>query len=76
MRTIAVIPIALLAAGCWTPGPGQLDPTRYPWDQPHRQLPPKGSYCIVSLETGSSTGISVGGGSTVDMPCKEPPAGS
>lgn len=33
MRSLAVIPLALLLAGCWTPGPGQIDPTRYPWDQ-------------------------------------------
>ena len=31
MRTLAIIPLACLLAGCWTPGPGQLDPTLYPW---------------------------------------------
>ena len=31
MRSLAIIPCACLLAGCWTPGPGQLDPTLYPW---------------------------------------------
>ena len=34
MRRIALIPLALLVSGCWKPGPGEVDPTRYPWDQP------------------------------------------
>ena len=32
MRILALIPLALLTTACWTPGPGQVDPTRYPWD--------------------------------------------
>ena len=32
MRLPALIPLALLLSACWTPGPGQVDPTRYPWD--------------------------------------------
>ena len=31
MRTLAIIPLSLLLAGCWTPRPGQMDPTLYPW---------------------------------------------
>ena len=31
LRILAIIPCACLLAGCWTPGPGQLDPTLYPW---------------------------------------------
>lgn len=39
-RALALLPLALLLAGCWTPGPGQVDPTRYPWDQPgHAHAP-------------------------------------
>lgn len=49
-RLLLVAPAAVLG-GCWTPGPGQVDPTRYPWDRP------KPEYCIVSLELGSSAGI-------------------
>ena len=70
MRTLAVIPVALLSAGCWTPGPGELDPTRYPWDQRRAAALPKGTYCIVSLEIPRAGGITIGGGSTVEMPCK------
>lgn len=66
MRTLAVVIAALLTSACWTPGPGQLDPTRYPWDQPRRP----GSYCIVSLELGSSNGITVGGGQEVQLGCE------
>ena len=70
MRVIFV-PVALLVVGCWTPGPGQMDPTRYPWDQPHvkRHPLPEGSYCIVSLDVGGGTGITVGQQSPADMPC-------
>ncbi len=70
MRVI-FLPVALLVAGCWTPGPGQMDPTRYPWDQAHlKQRPGAGrSYCIVSLDAGGETGIHVGGQNRVDMPC-------
>ena len=38
MRIPAAIPLALLLSACWTPGPGQVDPTRYPWDP--RNAPP------------------------------------
>ena len=31
MRILTIIPLSCLLAGCWTPGPGQLDPTLYPW---------------------------------------------
>lgn len=59
MRTLALIALALVTAGCWTPGPGQLDPTRYPWDQPKRLAlaPPKADYCRLSLEVPSDTRI-------------------
>jgi hypothetical protein len=32
MRILALVPIGLFLSACWTPGPGQMDPTRYPWD--------------------------------------------
>lgn len=68
MRSLVIIPFALLGAGCWTPGPGELDPTRYPWDQrPAAAL--KGSYCIVSLELPGASGITIRGGSTMEMAC-------
>ena len=68
MRQLAFLPLALLISACWTPGPGELDPTRYPWDQPR----PRASYCIVSLETPSSTGITLGGGHSVQLGCDPP----
>jgi hypothetical protein len=67
MRRHMLLPLTLLLAGCWTPGPGQVDPTRYPWDQP------KPGYCVVSLELPSSSGIVAGGGEAVHMACKEQP---
>ena len=71
MRTLAVVIAALLTSACWTPGPGQLDPTRYPWDQPRRP----GTYCIVSLELGSASGITVGGQQTAQLSCEQPRPG-
>jgi hypothetical protein len=38
MRSLAFIPLALLLAGCWTPGPGERDPTLYPWDPSNRAV--------------------------------------
>jgi hypothetical protein len=74
MRILGLILLALLTAGCWTPGPGQLDPTRYPWDQPQlKRQARQGSYCIISLEMPGSSGISAGGQSTVDTDCKVAP---
>lgn len=69
MRVVALLPMAVLAAGCWTPGPGELDPARYPWDQIAR---PRASYCIVSLETGSGSGITTKPGDAVHLACQEP----
>lgn len=69
MRIFILLPILLLTSACWTPGPGQVDPTRYPWDQRAR---PAASYCIISLETGSAAGI--GPGSRTTLTCKEPAA--
>jgi hypothetical protein len=43
MRAVALVPIAVLLAGCWSPGPGQRDPARYPWDPkgaPAKPAPP------------------------------------
>ena len=51
MRTLVPVALALLTAGCLAPG--ERDPTRYPWNQPV----PKGTYCIISLEAPSATGI-------------------
>ena len=76
MRRLALIPLAMLVGGCWTPGPGQIDPTRYPWDQPmlrQAQRPTHASYCIMTMETGATTGITVDARNTVTMACKEPP---
>ena len=79
MRILVLIPLALATSGCWTPGPGQIDPTRYPWDQPHlrqakAQPQPelKANYCIMSLESGNSNGITAVGGNTVNLVCQEP----
>jgi hypothetical protein len=56
MRTL-LLPLTLLTAGCWTPGPGERDPTLYPWDRPK----PVASYCIVSLEVPGASGIAARG---------------
>ncbi len=68
MRVLPLIPAVLLTGACWTPGPGQVDPTRYPWDQ----RKPAHSYCVMTLETGSATGITAGGANAVNLACKEP----
>ena len=39
MRALTIFPLALLLGACWTPSPGQVDPTRYPWD-PRNAAPP------------------------------------
>lgn len=69
------LPLALATGACWTPGPGQLDPIRYPWDQPRRpaQRVPAPEYCIVSLEDGHAAGIAAGGGGVVHMACQVSP---
>ena len=36
MRILTLLPLVLLTGACWTPGPGQVDPTRYPWDPRNR----------------------------------------
>ena len=69
MRNFALISLVLLTPACWTPGPGQFDPTRYPWNQPK----PKGAYCIVSLEQPGATGITIGGQNTVNSACSPRP---
>jgi hypothetical protein len=68
------LPLALVPSACWTPGPGQLDPTRFPWDQPQRlaRAAPAEEYCMVSLESGSTAGIGAGGGG-VQMGCQVMP---
>jgi hypothetical protein len=38
MRIPTAILLAVLLGACRTPGPGQVDPTRYPWDP--RNAPP------------------------------------
>ena len=68
MRVLPLIPALLLTSACWTPRPGQVDPTRYPWDQ----RKPPASYCVMTLDTGSSNGITAGGGNAVNLACKEP----
>ena len=73
MRNVVAIPLAFILTGCWPPGLGQLDPTRYPWDQRNRQVarPPDGNYCIVTLEAGSATGIMVGGQNVMELECRQ-----
>ena len=73
MRNLVVIASALALAGCWTPDPGQPDPTRYPRDQRKWQAahPSHGTYCVMTMETGSATGITVGS-NIMEMQCKEP----
>ena len=68
MRRLAFTPLLLLTSACWTAGPGQIDPTRYPWDQKR-----VASYCVVSLETANATGITVGSGSVTQMACTVSP---
>lgn len=69
MRALCPIAAAAMLTGaCSTLRPGQADPTRYPWDQ----RTAKSSYCIMSLEIGNATGITVGGRRTVNLACKEP----
>jgi hypothetical protein len=73
MRVIALAMLAMLTSACWTPGPGQRDPTRYPWDQRLNRVaeaPATGEarFCVVSLEQPRS-GIIVSGGAAVAMPC-------
>lgn len=77
MRTLALVALALLLGSCWTPGPGQIDPTRYPWDQPRLKRTPQQmpspvqeSYCVIMLETPASTGITAGGANGVNLTCK------
>jgi hypothetical protein len=70
MRTLFLLPFTLLTAACWTPGPGQADPTRYPWDQPK----PAGTYCVVSLEQPGASGITIGGQSAMQMGCSVGPS--
>jgi hypothetical protein len=75
MHRLATLPLALLTAACWTPGPGQLDPTRYPWNQPHRlaRAAAAPEYCVVSLESGSTAGIDTGGSGVMHMGCQVQP---
>ena len=67
MRILGLLPLALLVAGCWTPGPGQIDPTHYPWDQPKRE--PKAEYCVIALEPAASSGITIGNQSPIQLGC-------
>jgi len=48
MRVLSLLPLALVTAGCWTPGPSQVDPTRYPWAQPVRGIGEHGTGPIVA----------------------------
>jgi hypothetical protein len=73
MRFVLPFALAPLLAACWTPGPGQIDPTRYPWDQPQAKAAAKGSYCIISLETPAASGITTGEPDGVQLACNAPP---
>jgi hypothetical protein len=66
MRSLALLPFAVLLAGCL--GPGERDPTRYPWQQPKRA----GVYCVVALQPASS-GIVISGGAGPRLGCPAPP---
>ena len=70
IRALAAIPVALLAAACWTPGPRPLERQFYRWEAPERRT----AYCIMSLELPSASGITVtpGGGNTMDLKCNPP----
>jgi len=84
MRTLVLIPLALLTGGCWTPGPSQVDPTLYPWHSVTRKAPeptilpipraeaPQPEYCVVMIEQPRTTGIRVGGRSPVALSCATP----
>ena len=63
MRSLALIPLALLTAACWTRGPGQLDPSRYPWDPAN--LNAKATYCIIAVDQPDGSGISTGGNAAI-----------
>lgn len=65
MRSFAVIPLALVTAGCLAPG--ERNPARYPWDRPK----PRAAFCIVALEPTAATGI-VLKGSAVQPACNPP----
>jgi hypothetical protein len=41
MRTRLILVLSLLTSGCLAPG--ERDPTRYPWDQPHPLLQARGA---------------------------------
>lgn len=69
MRRIGIIALAFACASCLAPG--ERDPTRYPWDV---RAQPRATYCIVALEQPASSGITVGGGNTVDLGCTPPAA--
>jgi hypothetical protein len=104
-KRLAIL-LALPLAGCWHPGPGEVDPTRYPWDQrwlKHPPIPPHpplravgaiapsptplaappaidgqapGTYCVVALEPGANSGITINGGammSACSAPANLPP---
>ena len=49
MRTLALVPLAVLVAGCLAPD--ERDLTRYPWQSPTPR------YCIVSLESARTSGV-------------------
>ena len=53
MRRIPIAALALATTACWTPGPGQVDPTRYPW----QQRKPAIEHCVIQLENPAATGI-------------------
>ena len=69
LRRICPVSLFLATAGCWTPGPGQVDSTRFPWDQ--RKAP--ANYCVMALETPSSSGITNNPQSTISMACAVAP---
>ena len=50
MRTLLLVPLALLASGCLAPG--ERDPTRYPWDPrnavPHPPIVARGAITPVA----------------------------
>jgi hypothetical protein len=67
MRHLIILTLPLATTGCAWSGQGP-HPARYPWDQPQWHS----SYCVMSLEVPSSSGITVRGGKPVELACTPP----
>jgi hypothetical protein len=75
MRSPALLPLVLLTAGCWSPGPGRPDPTRYPWDvrnQPSPQPPVAAQGGIAPLPQAEPQPLPEGQAAIVALPSVQP----